>query len=222
MQSCSIKVQVLTGAAVTQITRDVQRGFVIKYGNGQDLPVHDLVFASSGPSSLELLQQLPGTDAQQAALQRIEFVAGGLMLHSDPVYAPTDSKIWSVLNAEVQSGHCDASMWLAQVLVIPPQDTAAKLWKSWVTHRTHLPGKILHQAQFRHMLPTPASLNSQTSLSRLQGQGNLWFAGGYLKPYYSQETALVSALEIARGMLVDSTRAHALRNGLNSTRTGSG
>jgi predicted NAD/FAD-binding protein len=209
-------VQVLTGAKVTQITRDVRGGFVVKYGNGQHLPVHDLVFASSGPSSLEFLKQLPGTDAQQAALQRIEFVDAGLMLHSDPVYAPTDSRTWSFLNAEVQSGHCDASMWLAQVLPIPPQDTAAKLWKSWVTHRTHLPGKILHQAQFRHMLPTPASLNSQTSLSTFQGQGNLWFAGCYLKPYDSQETALVSALEIAQGMLVDSTRTRALRNGLSS------
>ena len=66
------------------------------------------------------------------------------------------------------------------------------------------------------MLPTPASLNSQTSLLTSQGQGDVWFAGGYLKPYDSQETALVSALEIAQGMLVDSTRARALRNGLNS------
>jgi predicted NAD/FAD-binding protein len=192
---------------------------VIKYGNGQHLPVHDLVFASSGPSSLELLKQLPGTDAQQAALQRIQFVDARLMLHSDPVYARADSTNWSFVNAEVRDGHCDASMWLEQVLAIPPPDTAAKLWKSWVTHRTHLPSKILYQAQFRHMLPTPTSLNSQTSLLTFQGQGNLWFAGGYLKPYDSQETALVSALEIAQGMLVDSTRAHALRNGLNSSLT---
>jgi predicted NAD/FAD-binding protein len=212
-------VQVLAGAAVTQITRGVQGGFVIKYGNGQHLPVHDLVFASSGPSSLELLKQLPGTDAQQAALQRIQFVDARLMLHSDPVYARADSTNWSFVNAEVRDGHCDASMWLEQVLAIPPPDTAAKLWKSWVTHRTHLPSKILYQAQFRHMLPTPTSLNSQTSLLTFQGQGNLWFAGGYLKPYDSQETALVSALEIAQGMLVDSTRAHALRNGLNSSLT---
>jgi predicted NAD/FAD-binding protein len=189
---------------------------VIKYGNGQDLPVHDLVFASSGPSSLELLKQLPGTDAQQAALQSIQFVDAQLMLHSDPVYAPEGSKNWSFFNAEVQAGHCDASMSLAQVLAIPPPETAAKLWKSWVTHRAHLPSKILYQAQFRHMLPTPASLNSQTSLLTSQGQGDVWFAGGYLKPYDSQETALVSALEIAQGMLVDSTRARALRSGLNS------
>jgi len=209
-------VQVLTGAVVTQITRDVQGGYVIKYGNGQHLPVDDLVFASSGPSSLDLLKQLPGTDAQQVALQRIEFVEARLMLHSDPVYAPVNSKYWSFCNAEVQAGHCDASMWLAQVLAIPLPDTAAKLWKSWVTHRTHLPSKILYQAQFRHMLPTPASLKSQTSLLTFQGQGNLWFAGGYLKPYDSQETALVSALEIAQAMLVDSTRVSALRNGLNS------
>lgn len=127
---------------------------MIKYGNGQDLSVHDLVFASSGPGSLEFLKQLPGTDAQQAALQRIQFVDARLMLHSDPVYAPADSKNWSFFNAEVQNGHCDASIWLAQVLAIPPPDT-------------------------------------EDSLHTFQGQGNVWFAGGYLKPYDSQETALV-------------------------------
>jgi predicted NAD/FAD-binding protein len=104
---------------------------------------------------------------------------------------------------------------LAQVLAIPRPHTAAKFWKSWVTHRTHLPSQILYQAQFRHMLPTVASLHAQTSLLTFQGQGDLWFAGGYLKPYDSQETALVSALEIAERMLWDSTRARALRNGLN-------
>jgi predicted NAD/FAD-binding protein len=209
-------VQVLTGAAVTQVARSAPAGFAIQYGHGQSLHVDDLVFASSGPATLQLLNQLPDTAAQQAALQGIQFVDARLMLHTDPVYAPADSKNWSFFNAEVQNGYCEASMWLAQVLAVPPPDTAAKLWKSWVTYRTGFPSQILYQAQFRHMLPTVASLHAQTSLLTFQGQGNLWFAGGYLKPYDSQETALVSALEIAQGMLVDSTRARALRNGLNS------
>ena len=55
-------------------------------------------------------------------------------------------------------------MWMAQVLAAPPQ-TAAKLWKSWVTHREQQPAQILHEVRFRHMLPTPATIGAQTALA---------------------------------------------------------
>ena len=47
------------------------------------------------------------------------------------------------------------------------------------------------------MLPTPATMRAQADLRRLQGRSGLWFAGGYLFPYDAQETALVSATEVA-------------------------
>ncbi|PWU02176.1 MAG: hypothetical protein C5B51_21375 [Terriglobia bacterium] len=203
-------VQVLTGAPVTQVSTDPQGGFNVRYGSGQSVHVDDIVFSASGPATLQLLAGIPGTSAQQTALAGIEFHDARLALHTDPIYAPANPDYWSFFNAAITGGFCEASMWLADVLAVPPPETAAKLWKSWITHRTQQPTQVLYQAQFRHMFPTPATLQSQNNLLAMQGQSSIWFAGGYTRPYDSQETALVSAIDIAKRMLGDSARTRAL------------
>jgi predicted NAD/FAD-binding protein len=203
-------VQVLTGAPVSGVGSDPQGGFAVQYAGGQQVHVDDLVFASSGPATLSLLAQIPGTAAQRTALQGIEFHDARLALHTDPVYAHAEQKYWSLLNCRVEGGSCEASMWMADVLATPSPATAAKVWKSWVTHRAQQPAEILHQSQFRHMLPTVSSMRAQNALRALQGRDGIWFAGGYTLPFDSQETALLSALGIAKGLLVNSARAAAL------------
>jgi hypothetical protein len=102
-------------------------------------------------------------------------------------------------------------MWMANVLSIPGTRTAAKLWKSWVTHREREPKQILHEVRFRHMLPTPATLAAQAALAGVQGAGGIWFAGGCTLPYDSQETAVLSAIRAAWGLQVTSERHRILR-----------
>jgi predicted NAD/FAD-binding protein len=122
------------------------------------------------------------------------------MLHTDPAYAPADPKFWSFLNCEVQGDFCEASMSLAEVLVPPPGVNPPNLWKSWVTHRQNLPAQVVHEAHYKHVLSTPATIHSQSALRALQGQGGVWFAGGFTQPYDSQETALLSAMSVAEGL----------------------
>jgi predicted NAD/FAD-binding protein len=100
-------------------------------------------------------------------------------------------------------------MWMASVISGPPPDTAARLWKSWITHRAQ-PAQVLYDTQFRHMLPTPATLHAQDSITPLQGRDGIWLAGGYLYPYDSQETALRSALRVALGLKAGSARSQLL------------
>jgi predicted NAD/FAD-binding protein len=147
-------VQVLTGARVTNLIRPTLGGFDIQTATGQTVHVDDLVFASSGPATLNLLGTLPGTSTQQAALQGIEFADAQLVIHTDPIYAPGNQEYWSFFNAEIQGGYCEASMWLADVLATVPRQTAAKVWKSWVLHRSRQPTQVLAQSQYRHMVPT--------------------------------------------------------------------
>ena len=135
----------------------------------------------------------------------MEFHDARLALHTDPLFASKDPAHRSFLNCDLQGGFCEASMWLASV-VDGPAPTAARLWKSWITHRDR-PKQVLHEAAFTHMLPTPATLRAQERLEALQGQDGMWFAGGYLYPYDSQETALRSALRVALGLQVTSARS---------------
>jgi predicted NAD/FAD-binding protein len=194
-------VEVLTSAKVSAVTKEAEGGFGIKCEDGRSAHVDDLVFASSGPPTLQLIQGLPDAAGQQAALQGIEFHGAKLALHTDPIYASANPNYWSFFNAQIQGAYCEASMWLKDVLVEPPPETAAKVWKSWVTHRSQQPAQVLAQAQFQHMLPTPATLHAQNDLLALNGQGDVWFVGGYTRPYDSQETALVSAIDVAQRLL---------------------
>jgi uncharacterized protein len=203
-------VQVFAGAVVQGVERNPQTGFSLHCADGREVAVDDLVFASSGPPTLSLLTLIPGTGAQQAALQGIEFSPTRIALHTDPIYAPADPLEWSFLNSEIEGGYCEASMWLANVLTAPSPLTAAKLWKSWITYRSRQPAQVLREAQFQHMVPTVATINAQTALNVLQGEGDIWIAGGYTRPYDSQETALDSAIEIAQGMGVNTPRLQAL------------
>ena len=101
-------------------------------------------------------------------------------------------------------------MWLAPVIATAPPATAVKLWKSWTTHRAQQPAQVLHDATFKHMLPTPASIAAQSQLRSMQGQDGIWFAGGYTLPYDAQETALLSALGVALGLGSASARVQTL------------
>ena len=60
------------------------------------------------------------------------------------------------------------------------------------------------------MLPTADTIRAQDRLASLQGEDGIWLAGGYLFPYDAQETALVSALQVARGLGVTSSRTERL------------
>jgi len=205
-------VQVMTGTAVSGVGRDGAGGFLVQAGAGPALQADDVVFAASGPPTLDLLAGVSGTGALRAALQQIEFFDARLMLHTDPAYAPADHKYWSFLNCQVQGGTCEASMWLAKVLTPPPGANPPNLWKSWVTHRMALPSQIVHEASYRHLLPTPATIRAQSLLRAAQGRDGVWIAGGYTHPFDAQETALLSAMDVAAGIgAASSARLRALR-----------
>jgi predicted NAD/FAD-binding protein len=200
LDQCST-VELATNAVVSTVRRGGSRRFTVHCADGRRFSVDDVVFAASGPGTLQLLEDVPGSTAEQSALRAIEFHHASLALHTDPIYASTDSMNWSFLNCELHgASFCEASMWLADIVSGVPPATAAKLWKSWTTHRPVQPAQVLHQADFMHMLPTPASIQAQTDTRELQGKTGLWFAGGYLFPYDAQETALLSAIEVASGL----------------------
>jgi uncharacterized protein len=207
LAQCST-VRVQTSAPIHSIVRTRESGFELRQAGGPPLLVDDLVLAASGPSTVRLLADLTGPAPQIAALNGIEFHQARLALHTDARYAPADPKHRSFFNCDAQGAFCEASMWLASV-VSGPAETTARLWKSWMTHRAP-PQQVLHEAEFTHMLPTVETLRAQERLGSLQGAGGIWFAGGYLHPYDAQETALLSALRVARGLQVSSPRGDLL------------
>ena len=150
-------VSVLTGSKVVYVARTPNGGFRLYLANGTQIVVDHLVFASSGPATLKLLEGLPIAWRQRLALNGIEFHDAALALHTDPAYVPPNPALWSFRNCAIEGDSCEASMSLGPVLASLPTATAGKLWKSWVTHRTQLPAAVLYSVAFKHMLPLHAN-----------------------------------------------------------------
>ena len=79
------------------------------------------------------------------------------------------------------------------------------LYKSWIDQRSQQPQKVVHDIKFKHFLPSVQSMKATDDLQKLQGQQNLWFVGGWSQHFDTQETALLSALQIAKGLLAEGT-----------------
>jgi uncharacterized protein len=110
LDQCST-VQVLTNTAVSRISRGGSRRFSVHCADGQRFAVDDVVFAASGPGTLQLLQDIPASGAQHSALSGIEFHHASLALHTDPIYAPVNPDYWSFLNCQLQgTTFCEASI----------------------------------------------------------------------------------------------------------------
>ena len=206
-------VTVLTGAAVSDVERTAQ-GYRLRCADGRTVVVDELVCASSGPATRQLLRALPGTTPQRRALDRMEFHDARLALHTDPVYAPADQNGRSFLNCDVHDAFCEASMWMASVISDPrprPRPSSGRAGPRIARSR-------------RRCCTTPSSgtcsrrrprCTPRTASNPLQGRDGIWFAGGYLYPYDSQETALRSALRVALGLNAGSARSQLLSAAAN-------
>lgn len=195
--------QVHLGTPVQAVTPRPGGGYLVQAAGRPALAVDAVVFAASGPPTAALLAALPQAAAQREAVLQVPFYDAAVALHTEPAFAPADPRLWSFLNARIDGATCEASMWMDPVL------GTTGLWKSWVSHRA-APAGTVAQAAFRHVLPAVAALPALQRLAALQGRDGLWFAGGWLLPFDSQETALRSAMVVAEGLAGPTARSRLL------------
>ena len=74
------------------------------------------------------------------------------------------------------------------------------LFKSWATARSVPPAEEIFRRAFRHPLITPDFIQLQGQLAAHQGTAGVFFAGSYVREVDSQETALVSAMDVVRAI----------------------
>lgn len=194
---------------ITAVQKTADGKVALTVSGQSEGPFEHVVFACPGHASAKLLAGVTGYEKQAAALAKVQWYDSHLAIHSDGIYAPNNApqgQDWvSFLNCLVEGNVCQASMNLS-ISVAPPADgQPLGLWKSWIDQRTQQPAKVLHDIKFKHFLPSVQSMNATDDLAKLQGQGGIWFAGGWSQHFDTQETALISALGVAKGLLADQT-----------------
>ena len=84
------------------------------------------------------------------------------------------------------------------------------MFRSWVTFSEQLPEPLYAVATYEHGKVTPEYFDAQRRLAPLQGAGGVWLAGLYTAGADSHESAVRSAVTVARGLAPGSERLAAL------------
>jgi predicted NAD/FAD-binding protein len=189
-------------ASIERIERE-GAGFRVHEPTGGAHSFDHLVVATSARDARALLGSLPGLDRERELLGRIEYFRTAIAVHEDRRLMPADERDWSIINVRHDGRHAQMTVW-------KPWRSKAPVFRSWVTYDAELPRQVHHLVHYDHPKVTPTYFEVQRSLAGRQGQGNLWLAGMYTHDIDSHESALVSAVNVARRLDPDAPRLELL------------
>lgn len=196
------------GSAVQAITREGD-GYRVQVARGATYPADEIVFAIN-PPRIEplLLANEPAYDAVRQVLRGMEYVEVPVVVqHGSPSYMPEDRRAWSEANILVAEDPVTReptnymfTVWFGPVL---GHAAGAKFFKSWGSPSLVPQDAPRHTEQIHElMVGTPDFLRRRRELRRRhQGRHNLWYTGGYILDYDTQNACLKAASDVAAVVL---------------------
>jgi predicted NAD/FAD-binding protein len=185
------------GAAATRLVR-TGSAWQVHDATGAVHDADHVVLALPPYAAAPLVDQLPGAGPLADTYRRFPYLPARIAIHTDPAYLPRDRGVWSGFNVLSDGQFCEPTMWFGAFR--PGVD----VFKSWVSHRAELPRDVVATFDYRHAHETPDYARAQRALAPRQGEQNLWFAGTHMTDVSSQESALLSAMRVARSLAPDS------------------
>lgn len=189
---------------VQQLIHEDKSWFVVS-GNTRHGPFDDVIVTAPAEKTKDIFHSVPWAKDITAALNNFTYFDAKIAIHKDPVYMHKDQSYWSAYNAKKNDGSCEGSVWYGQYRKGSDGSPLA-LFKSWALNRKLQPTMLLAERSFRHPLITPSVIDATRNLLSWQGTHGLWFAGQYTTGVDLQETALYSALRVARRACQNSRR----------------
>ncbi|WP_164743485.1 FAD-dependent oxidoreductase [Microbacterium sulfonylureivorans] len=199
-----VRTSVRLGADVRGITRDA-RGFTVADAAGEFHPFDRVVVATNARQARGLIGGIPELGTAAAQLERFSYFDTRVAIHGDPRRMPRDRAAWSVVNARWDGAHSALSIWNPR--------RSVPVFKSWVTFDRKLPEPVYALAEYEHGAIDLAYFDAQRRLRRLQGDHGLWLAGLYTDDADSHESAIRSAVTVARALAPGSPRLALLDGG---------
>jgi len=186
-------------------------GWFVRTPAGRKGPYRYVVLNAPPRVGGKLLRSLPELREAAALLDRYGYFDSRLLIHRDPAYMYADRAYWTAYNAGVAGRQCEGSAWIGALHDPLPSGATVDVFKSWATRRRADPTQILLQRRFKHPLITPDAIKAARALRPLQGRHGLYFSGAYTTGSDLQETALYSAMEVAKAVAPASPKLASLR-----------
>jgi predicted NAD/FAD-binding protein len=192
LRGALVRAAVISSVEIRCIRR-ASRGYAVIDAAGESREFDHLVFATNAPEAQRLLHCVTEAAEQRAVLNRFRYFSTWIAVHGDRRVMPPDEKHWSVFNVRWSKERSLTTVWRQQRTRFP-------LFKSWVDAAGPLPEPLYELTRYEHPFVDAEHFRAQHSLSALRGQSNLWFAGAHTHDIDSHESAVQSAIRVARGL----------------------
>lgn len=202
-----------TDAEVSKV-EEVDGSWFVEAPNGRHGPYAKVVVNAPPFAAGAFLSTVPAELLD--VLARQTYYTTRMVIHRDPTVMPADRRDWCSHNAAVDGDTCEATIWLGAFRTNPATGRPLELFKSWASNRRSEPTDVVAEQTFQHAALTPATLCATHELERWQGYHGLHFAGHFTTVTDLQETALCSAMNVARSLSPTSSSLRLLEQRLAS------
>ena len=177
--------------AATRAESGERRGYQVIDADGNCKEFDQLVFATNALEAGRLLRCLSEAGPQRDVLGRFRYFSTSIAIHGDRRFMPPEESHWSVFNVRWSKQGSFTTVWRQQRAPFP-------VFKSWVNSAAPLPEPLYELTRYEHVFTDGEHFRTQQDLAALQGQSNLWFAGAHTHDIDSHESAVKSAIHVAR------------------------
>lgn len=187
-----------TNASILNISYDSGK-YTISQDNGNVTVVDQLIVATNAYEAHNLLKGIPEMHELNSLLNQLEHIKAILAIHGDIRFMPPCKSDWSIANVYyngIESALTTYKPWKSKI----------PLFRSWIMPGFPEPEPLYSSHDYYYAKITPHYFETQRALRPLQGRHNLWLAGIYTHGIDSHESALVSAMKIAKKLAPDSQR----------------
>jgi len=195
---------------VTNITHE--RGLYQVYDNKGGMNEFDtLIVTANAEASGYLIQNIQGREDLATILKSMPYYDTEIAIHGDKSYMPPTKKDWRVVNTVFNNGESAMTIYKSWHSEVP-------VFKSWLIAGANksfgqdapLPKPLYALIHYRHPVLSAEFAESRDKVNAEQGRENLWFGGMWTTDVDSHESAIISAIRIARVLSPNSARLHAI------------
>lgn len=190
LADASPRATIKTSAEMISIARSENR-YIVHEANGVKSGFDHLIIATSPWDAAHLLADVSEAQSRRQELSRYASFKTVIAVHGDRRWMPAQEKHWAVTNMRYDGVNCQTTVWKGWKSEQP-------IFRSWVTFEQQMPESLYHLINYQHVKINLNYYQAQKNLLAQQGENQLWLAGLYMHDIDSHESAIMSAVNIAK------------------------
>jgi len=196
------KVAIKLSARIKGIYPQSTHRYLIVLDDGTESEVDHLIIATDADQAAKLLENIPSVQELQTSLSKIEYFPTTIAIHGDERLMPADKSYWSVANVYFDGTYSNLTTYKSWKSDKP-------IFRSWMTPNIAKftpPSPLYATEYFFHSKVNSNYFAAQKIIKKYQGIHNIWLAGIYVNDMDAHESAIVSAITIAKQLAPNSSR----------------